>query len=132
MLLLVFRFHAHARGGHAVLPDLFGGQFPTRNLQAAQVRAELREVAARVEERAESHVAADARKAIKIRQFHGSTPPRGFLRAAKNVSVGSISILSAAVWGVKSRMVAPPPSPHFPGSAESKGLAGQCNWICTF
>src|ERR1700687_5823362 len=107
MLLLVFRFHAHARGGHAVLPDLFGGQFPSRNLQAAQVRAELGKVAAGVEERAESHVAAGARKAIKIRQCHGSTPPRGSLRAARNVSVGSISILSAALRGVKSRMATP-------------------------
>src|SRR6266478_1037732 len=130
MLVLVFRFYAHARSGHAVLPDLFGGQFPSGHRQAAQFLSELRDVAASVEERAESHVPADARETIKIREFHG-TPPRGSLRAAGKVSVGSISILSAAVWGVKSRIATPPP-PHLPGSAESKGLTGPCDWICTF
>src|SRR5216684_4345523 len=89
MLLLVFRFYAHARRGHAVFPYFFGGQFPSRDLQAAQLRAEVREVTARVEERAESHVAADARETIKIREFHGHTPPRGSLRVARMCPSGA-------------------------------------------
>src|SRR6266851_3867867 len=132
MFLLVFGLHARARGGHAVLPYFFGGQFPSRHLQAAQLLAQTHEIAAGVEQRAESHVAADARKAIKICEFHGSTPPRGNVRPARNVSDGSISIVSAALRGVKSRMATPPPSPPFPGSAESKRLKRHSSWICTF
>src|SRR6266852_3731870 len=132
MPLLVLGLHVHASGGHAVLPEFFGGQLPPWHLQAAQLRAKLREVAAGVEERAKSHVAANARKAIKIGEFHGSTPPRGTVRPARNVSDGSISILSATLWGVKSWRATTPPPPHFPGSAESKGVGGRSNWICTF
>src|SRR5260370_41908662 len=100
-------------------------------MQAAQLFPQMLWIAAGIQQRAKSHVAADARKAIKISEFHGSTPPRGRAKTARNVSDGSNSIVSAALWGVKSGM-AMPPLPHFPGSAESKRLGGECNWICRF
>src|SRR2546423_13559344 len=60
MLLLIFGFYAHIRGGHAIFPDLFGRQLPAGDLQPAQIGAELLEIAAGIDERAESHVSADA------------------------------------------------------------------------
>src|SRR5580704_16710514 len=107
MLLLILGFDASKGRRHAVLPHFFGGQLPSRNLQTPQLASQVLEVAARVQERAESHVAADARKAVKIRQFHGSTSQSWqsrdtAFRPARNVSDGSISILSAAPRGVKS------------------------------
>src|SRR6266852_8043862 len=124
MPLLVLGLHVHASGGHAVLPDFFGGQVQPWHLQAAQLCTELREVAAGVEERAKSHVAANARKAIKIGEFHGSTPPRGTVRPARKVSDGSISILSATLWGVKSWRATTPPPPTFPDLRNLKDLEG--------
>src|SRR5712672_3523734 len=94
MRLLILSLHSRIRRGHPVLPYFFRGQLPPRHLQATQVAAKLLDIAARVQQRAERHVAANARKAIKIRQFHGSTPqpwqPRGAAaKPARNVSDGS-------------------------------------------
>ena len=60
MLLLIFGFHEHVRGGHSIFPDFFSGQLPTRNLQSLQVRAEQVGRNAGIHERAKRHVAADA------------------------------------------------------------------------
>src|ERR1700732_3736555 len=96
------------------------------------------QVAAGIEQRAESHVAANARKTIKISEFHGSTPqswqPGAVLPSPQEMSDGSISIVSAALRGVKSAMGSPlPPTfsdlrilkglePTHLGSAHSKGV----------
>jgi len=75
MLLLVFGVDLDVGGGHAVLPDFFGGEFPAGDLQAAQFGAEEFHAAAGVHQGAKRHVTANARKTIKISEFHGM-PPR--------------------------------------------------------
>src|SRR5260370_11423245 len=75
MLLLILRLHFDVGGGHAVFPDFFGGELPARDLEAAQFRAEMFQVTASVDQSAERHVTANARKTIEISKFHG-IPPR--------------------------------------------------------
>src|SRR2546423_6497702 len=72
MLLLVLSSDADIRGGHAILPDFFGGKLPARHWQSAQIGAKVLEIAARIDERAKGHVSADARKTVKIGEFHGN------------------------------------------------------------
>ena len=71
VLLLIFGLDLNAGGGHAVLPDFIGVKFPARDLQAAKSGAEVFQVAAGVNQSAKRHVAANARKTIKIGEFHG-------------------------------------------------------------
>ena len=48
MLLLVFGLDLDVGGGHAVLPDFFGGELPAGDLEATQLEAEVLHVAAGV------------------------------------------------------------------------------------
>ncbi len=74
MLLLILGLHPRVCRRHPVLPNLFSRQLPSRHLQAAQPALQVFNVAAGIQQRAKSHVTANARKAVKIREFHGSTP----------------------------------------------------------
>ena len=71
MFLLVFRGDAHVRGGHAVFPDFFCSELPTRDLKRLQPGAEQVSRAAGIDKGAKGHVAANAGKTIKIGEFHG-------------------------------------------------------------
>src|SRR5713226_8238696 len=73
MLRLIFGFDLDVGGSHAVFPDFFSGKLPARNLKAKELGA-----AAGVNQGAERHVTANARKTIKISEFHGM-PPRELL-----------------------------------------------------
>src|SRR5919109_1444422 len=76
MLLLILRLHLDVGRSHAVFPDLFCGKLPTRNLQSAKFRAQMLDRAAGIDQGPEGHVAANAGKTVKIRQFHGKTAER--------------------------------------------------------
>src|SRR5579859_2568535 len=76
MLLLILRLHLDVGRGHAVLPDFFSGKLPARNLQSAKLRAQMLNRAAGIDQGPEGHVAANAGKTVKIRQFHGRTAER--------------------------------------------------------
>ena len=76
MLLLILRFHLDVGRGHALLPDFLRGKLPSRNLQAAKLRAQMVERAAGIHQGPEGHVAADTGKTVKISQFHGRTAER--------------------------------------------------------
>src|SRR5260370_27097298 len=75
MFRLIFGLDLDVGCGHAVLPNFLGGKLPAGDLQDPQFGAEKFDVAAGVEQSAERHVTADARKTIKIGEFHGN-PPR--------------------------------------------------------
>ena len=77
MLGFIFSLHLDVSCGHAVLPDFFGGQLPSGHLQAAQLGTKMVQGTAGVHQRAERHVPANARKTIKISEFHGIPPPNG-------------------------------------------------------
>src|SRR5260370_27512586 len=100
MLLLVFGVDLEVGGGHAVLPDFFGAEFPAGDLQAAQFGAEEFHAAAGVHQGAKRHVTANTRKTIKISEFHGM-PPCGWERRLKGLSAGCRLILSAEAGCVK-------------------------------
>ena len=59
MLGLVFGLNADESRRHAVLPDLFRRDRPTRNLQCLQAGPEHVQIAAGVNQCAECHVATD-------------------------------------------------------------------------
>ena len=75
MLLAVFGLYLDKGGGHAVFPDFFGGERPARNVERLQLRAQVFDGAAGVDQGAESHVTADSAKTIKIGEFHNDPPP---------------------------------------------------------
>jgi len=87
MLLLVFSLDLDIGGGHAVFPNFFGGELPSGDLQATEFGAEAFQVAPGVNQGAERHVAANARKTVEISEFHGM-PPRGWDFRLKNLSAG--------------------------------------------
>src|SRR5256885_8851092 len=86
MFALVFGLHFHVRGRHAVLPDFFGRDLPSGNVEAAQLFAQVIEREASVDQSAERHVAADSAKAIKISKFHENLPLYGYYRRLRGVS----------------------------------------------
>src|SRR6267154_1714776 len=100
MLRLIFLLHFDVGGGHAIFPDLFGRKLPAGDLEASQFGAEVFDAAACVNQRAERHVAANARKTIEISEFHGM-PPRGWDCRLKRLSAGCRLILSAGAECVK-------------------------------
>ena len=94
MFLLVFGLDLHMGGGHAVFPDFFGGELPAGDPETAQFGAEEFHVAAGINEGAERHVTANARKTVEISEFHGM-PPSGWDCRPKHLSAGCRLILSA-------------------------------------
>src|SRR6267143_3424842 len=100
MLGLILGLHLDVGGGHAVFPDLLGSKLPPGDLKGAQFRAEMFHIAAGVHQGAERHVTANARKTIKISEFHG-TPPCGWDCRLKGLSAGCRLILSAEAGCVK-------------------------------
>ena len=77
VLGLIFGRDLDVGRSHAVLPDLFGREIPTGDTEAAELGAKMFEVAAGVNERTKGHVAANARKTVKISEFHGMPLPDG-------------------------------------------------------
>src|SRR6266705_3505282 len=75
MLGLIFCSHLDAGGGYSVFPNFFGRKLPARHLEATQFGAKVIQVATGIHQSAEGHVSTDARKTIKIGEFHGN-PPR--------------------------------------------------------
>src|SRR5258708_38290167 len=75
MLGMILSLDLDVGGGHTVFPDFFGGEVPPWDLEAAQLGAEMLQIAAGVNQGAERHVTANARKTIEIGEFHGN-PPR--------------------------------------------------------
>src|SRR5690348_6171885 len=76
MLLLILHFHLDVCRRHAVLPDFLRRDFPSGDLETVKLRAKMLDGAAGIHQRAEGHVATNARKTIKISQFHGKTAER--------------------------------------------------------
>src|SRR5215470_13897153 len=103
MFLLVFCLHLDVRRGHSIFPKLLGGKLPTGNLKSAKFRAEMLDRAAGIDQRTERHVAANARKTIKIREFHREKPPHGRTSSSNCLSAGFRLILSAQTISVKPR-----------------------------
>src|SRR6267154_753445 len=101
MLGLILCFDFDVGGGHAGLPDFFGGESPARDLQAAQFGAEMHNVAAGVNQGTESHVAANARKTIEISEFHGGNRSAVGLHCLLGLSAGYKLILSTQRKTVK-------------------------------
>src|SRR6266403_1071088 len=87
MLGLILCFDFDVGGGHAVLPDFFGG--------------EMLNVAAGVNQGTESHVAANARKTIEISEFHGGNRSAVGLHCLLGLSAGYKLILSTQRRSVK-------------------------------
>src|SRR6266403_3810066 len=100
MLLLVLGLDLDVGGGHAIFPDFFDGELPSGELQAAEFSAEILHIAAGVNQGAERHVAANARKTVEISEFHGMLPCAPDCRL-KRLSAGCRLILSAEGKGVK-------------------------------
>ena len=94
VLRLIFGLDLDAGGGHAVFPDFFGGELPAGDPETAQFGAEEFHVAAGINEGAERHVTANARKTVEISEFHGM-PPSGWDCRPKHLSAGCRLILSA-------------------------------------
>jgi len=65
MVRLIFRLHFDVGGGNAILPDFFGRKFPPGDLEASKSGAEVFHTATCVNQRAERHVTANARKQSK-------------------------------------------------------------------
>ena len=93
MLALVFSCHADKGGGHTIFPDFFGGNRPSGDLQAGQIRTQELQIAARVDQRAEDHIAADAAKTIEVSKFRH--------KPHEQLTKCSLLILSAAQNSVK-------------------------------
>src|SRR5690242_10972041 len=81
MRLPVVTRHARECRRHPVLPDLLRENFPAGNLQARKLVAQALHRHAGIDQRAECHVSADVRKAVKISNFHRIFPLQGIVSA---------------------------------------------------
>ena len=70
MPLRIGRFHFYLRRPESPPDNFFGGNFPARHRQPAQMSLHFRKVAPCVHQRSEGHVTADSGEAIKIGNFH--------------------------------------------------------------
>src|SRR5215470_9644442 len=101
MLLLIFGLDLDVSGRHSVLPNFLRRKLPAGNLQGAEFRAQMLNGTAGIDQSAEGHVAADARKTVKIRKFHGMAAERWDFQASNCLSAGCKLILSAQPKSVK-------------------------------
>src|SRR5882724_5187709 len=100
MLGLIFRNDFHASGGHAVLPDFFGGELPAGDLESLQAPAQMVDGEAGVNQGAESHVAADAGETIEVSKFHECTRNESMVSAVQRrvKRRGNPSLASLTDW----------------------------------
>ena len=71
MMMRLARFHFHVRGENPPALHLFRRNAPAIQLEFPQLGFDLAQIGARIHQRAQHHVAADARKTVKIGDTHG-------------------------------------------------------------
>ena len=70
--MLLSTFHVNTRRRQALASYLLSRDFPTADWNAAQLRFQLRKLAARIDERAQHHVTANPRKAVEVSDVHSA------------------------------------------------------------